>query len=98
MVQGSGYLRTGQNSLGRWYRAFQPLVRRYGFAQRPGRALKTAFDDMMAVLPVEIFDMQADAGMLCEGLEPFLEQLGVHFAQLGLRHFDPPDEIGPVGD
>ena len=50
----------------------------------------------MVVLAVEILDMQGDAAGLGEGLEPFLEQLGVHVAQLRLRKIHLPDQIGPV--
>ena len=42
--------------------------------------------------------MQAHPGILGEGLEPFLEQFGVHLAQLGLGDGDVPHQIGPVGD
>ena len=40
--------------------------------------------------------MEGDARRLGEGLEPLLEQLGVHLAELGPGEGDLPDEIGPV--
>ena len=33
---------------------------------------------------VEVLDVQAEAGILGKGLEPFLEQLGIHFAEFWL--------------
>ena len=36
---------------------------------------------MVIVLAVQGFDMQGQARGLREGLEPFLEQLGIHLAQ-----------------
>jgi hypothetical protein len=36
----------------------------------------------VVVLAVEVLDVQRQAAGLGEGLEPFLEQLGVHGAQL----------------
>ena len=51
-------------------------------AQRAGETLEAALDDMVVVLAVEILDVQRQAGILREGLEPFLEQLGVHLAEL----------------
>ena len=60
------------------------------------RPLKQDLDDMVVVLAVEILDMEGDAGRLGEGLEPLLEQLGIHLAELGPREIDLPDEIGPV--
>ena len=39
----------------------------------------------MAVLAVEILDVQTDAGVLRKGLEPLLEQLGIHLAELRAR-------------
>src|SRR3546814_20054090 len=51
---------------------------------------------MVIILAVKGLDMQGDAGRLGEGLEPFLEQLGVHLAELRPREADLPDEIRPV--
>ena len=47
-------------------------------AERTCERLEAALDDMMVVLAIEIFDVQRQAGILREGLEPFLEQLGIH--------------------
>ena len=76
--------------------AVEPLIRRHRLPQRSRQTLETGLDDMMAVLGIEIFDMQADAGILGEGLEPFLEQLGVHLAQFRLGNGHLPDQVGPV--
>ena len=69
-------------------------------AWRSARAspLKQEFDDVVVVLAVEVLDVQRDAGRLREGLEPFLEQLGVHLAELRPGEGDLPDQIGPVRD
>ena len=40
--------------------------------------------------------MERDACRLRKGLEPFLEELGVHLAELGLGECHLPDEIGPI--
>src|SRR5512135_2544597 len=53
-----------ERALGRGDGAVQPLVRRDRFAQGPCRALEAAFDDVVAVVGVEILDVQADPGML----------------------------------
>ena len=58
------------------------LLEREARAQRPGERLIAGLGDMVAILAVEIFDMQRDPGMLREGLEPLAEQLGVHLADL----------------
>ena len=52
---------------------------------------------MMIVLAIERLDMQGQPGGLREGLEPFLEQLGVHRAEFGAREVDLPHEIRPIG-
>ena len=60
------------------------------------RPLKQRFDDVVIVLAVEILDMQGHPGRLGKGLKPFLEQLGVHLAELWPAEGDLPDQIGPV--
>ena len=68
-----------------------------GGAQRAREALEAAFDDMVVVLAVLVPDVQREAADLGEGLEPFLEQLGVHLAELGLGEIHLPDQVRPVG-
>ena len=86
-----------QRTLARWRSAIQPFVRRYRLPQSPRRALEAGLDDVMAVVAIHILDVQADAGILRQRLKPFLEQLGVHLAQLRLGDGHLPDQIGPVG-
>ena len=40
--------------------------------------------------------MERQAGGLREGLEPLLEELGIHLAELGLGELDLPYQVGPV--
>ena len=40
---------------------------------RTRRAFEAGLDDVVAVLAIEILDMQADAGILGQRLEPFAE-------------------------
>src|SRR6266478_3560900 len=51
---------------------------------------------MVIVLAVDILDVQCQAGRLGEGLEPFLEQFGVHLPELRAREGDLPDQVGAV--
>ena len=60
------------------------------------RPLKHDFDDVVVVLAVEVLDVQRHAGRLREGLEPLLEQLGVHLAELRPGESHLPDQIRPV--
>ena len=71
-------------------------VDRHRLAQGARQPLVAGFDDVVVVLAVEILDVQRHPGGLGEGLEPFLEQLGVHLAELGLARTPPsrPDRAG----
>ena len=51
---------------------------------------------MVVVLTVQVLDVERHAGRLGEGLEPFLEQFGVHIAQLVAGEIDLPDQVGAV--
>lgn len=73
-------------------------VERNGGAERTGECLEATFDDMVIVAAVNIFDMQRQTGMLRESAEPFLEEFGIHIAELVAVEFDLPDEIGAAGD
>ncbi len=42
--------------------------------------------------------MQRDAGVLREGLEPFPEEFGIHFANFGLGELDLPNEVRAARD
>src|SRR3990172_2167343 len=88
--------RAAEHALGRRHRVAGARVDLDGRAQRAGEALEAGFDDVVRVRPVQILDMQGQAGMLGKSLEPFLEQLGVHVAELGPRQRHLPDQIGPV--
>ena len=72
-------------ALGRGHAA--PLARVDGdrLAQRARQRLEAGLGDVVAVLAVEVLDVQRDAGVLGEGLEPLAEQLGVHVADLRAR-------------
>src|SRR5258706_11669728 len=87
-----------ERALGRRHRGGTARIDRDRLAQRARQTLEARFDDVMVVLAVQILDMQRDAGLLRERLEPLLEQLGVHGAELGLREPDLPDQVGPVRD
>src|ERR1700691_2066743 len=67
-----------ERALGRRNGAVEPLVYFHRLAQSPRGALEAGLDNMVRVAAINVFDVQADAGILREGLEPFLEQLGVH--------------------
>ncbi len=53
---------------------------------------------MVVVLAIEILDVQRDAGILGERLEPLAEKLGVHVADFVAREGDLPDQVGPPGN
>src|SRR3546814_10375903 len=53
---------------------------------------------MVVVLAVQILDMQGDAGILGERLEPFLKQLGIHLAEFRPADRHLPDQVGAVRD
>ena len=55
-----------------------------GGTQGPRQCLEAAFNDVVVVLAVKVFYVQRYPRVLGEGLKPFLEQLGIHLAQLGL--------------
>src|SRR5689334_21667623 len=87
-----------ETALDRRNATFQPFVRRERLTQCPGRALEAALDDVVAVVSVEIFDVQADPRVLRKRLEPLLEEFGIHLAEFGLGDLHLPDQIGPVGN
>ncbi len=49
---------------------------------------------MMVVFAIKVFDVQRNAGILRERLEPLAEQFGIHFADFGSRKFSLPDQEG----
>src|SRR3569833_298545 len=59
-----------ERTLGGRDAAFQPLVRRHRLAQRAREPLEAGLHDVVAVLAVQILDVQGDAGVLRKGLEP----------------------------
>ena len=70
----------GRPGAGRWRRP------RAGARARP---LKQVSAMWWLLSPYRHLDVQRDAGVLREGLEPLAEQLGVHLADLGLRRRRP---------
>src|SRR5215472_16660228 len=71
-------------------------IDRKGVLESASESLVAGLDDVMVVVAVDVLDVQRDTRRLREGLEPFLEELGVHLAELRLGEGDLPDEIGPV--
>ncbi len=65
-------------------------------AQRARQRLEARLGDVVRVLAIEQFEVQADAGVHREGLEEFLEQLGVDLPDLVAREAHLPDQVGPV--
>src|SRR6266478_3692608 len=96
VTRGSWGQRTAERPFRRGNLVSAPLIDADRLAQRARQALEAGFDDVVVVLAVNILDVQCDAGGLREGLEPLLEQLGVHFAELRLGEIHLPDQIGPV--
>src|SRR5690349_13982256 len=86
----------GEHLLGRGYAALEPFVDLNRLPQRACRALEARLYDVVAVLAVDGLDVQTDAGVLRQRLEPLAEQLGVHLADLRPLEADVPDQIGPV--
>jgi len=86
-----------EHTLGAGHRRGLARIDFAGDAQRAGEALEAALDDMVVVLAVVVPDVQGEPAELGEGLEPFLEQLGVHRAELGLGEVHLPDQVRPVG-
>ncbi|CAA7613459.1 hypothetical protein MCP1_120006 [Candidatus Terasakiella magnetica] len=86
-----------EGSLGGRHRVGLARVDLHGVAQRPRQGLEAAFDDMMVVVAVQAFHVQGGARRLGKGLEPLLEQLGIHGAQLVAPERHLPDQVGPVG-
>jgi hypothetical protein len=60
-------------------------------AGRARQGLETAFHDMVGVFAVEIFYMQAGAGIHRESVEPFFEQFRIHVAKFWPNQIHPPD-------
>src|ERR1700731_2649713 len=85
-----------ESALGRGDRAGAARVDLDRLTQRACQPLETGFDDVVIILAVEILDVEGHAGRLRKGLEPLLEQFGVHLAELGPREIDPPDEVWAV--
>src|SRR6476659_2135567 len=95
----SSWLRGGLKlTFGRWHAAFLALVDGDRLAERTCERLIAGLGEMVAVLAIERFNMQRDAGMLGEGLEPFAEQLGVHLPDLRAGEIDLPHEVGAPRD
>ena len=61
-------------------------------AQRPRQRLEAALGDVVGVVAVEGLQVHAGAAVHGEGVVEFLEQLGVHLADLGRANVDLPDQ------
>src|SRR5438270_11375745 len=85
-----------ERALGRGDLAASARVDLDRLTQGARQPLEAALDDVVVVLAVQIFDVQRDPGRLGEGLEPLLEEFGVHLPKLWPRQRDLPDQIGPV--
>src|ERR1700675_3150811 len=85
--------RAAEGALGRGDRAGAARVDLDRLPQGACQTLEAGFDDMVVVLAVEVLDVQGPPRRLGEGLEPLLEQLGVHLAELGPREGDLPHQI-----
>ena len=66
-----------------------PRVRSDRLPERPCEPLEARLRDVMIVLAVEAFDVQRDAGVHRERLEPLAEQLGIHVAELRRGELEP---------
>ena len=53
---------------------------------------------MVVIHAVQVFHMQRRACGKSKGLEPFAEQLRIHFTQFWLGEVHLPDQVGAVGD
>ena len=83
----------------------RPLGRRNGIclarinfdrlAQRTGQGLEAAFDNMVVVCAVEVFNMQRDTGAGRKAVEPMFNQLGIPFAKARHAKRHLPHKIGP---
>src|SRR5215470_8471338 len=85
-----------EGTLGRGHRVRLARIDLDRLPQRPRQPLVAGLDDVVAVPAIEVLDVQRHAGMLGEGLEPLLEQLGVEVAELVAGELHLPDEIGAV--
>jgi hypothetical protein len=88
--------RRSERTLGARHLALEPVVHHSRRAQRPGQRLEAGFRDVVRVLAVKQFKVQADAGIHREGVKELLEQLGVDDANLVPGEADLPDQVGPV--
>src|SRR5690349_18967211 len=91
-----GSMRVDQHVFGRRHGARQTLVDLDGMPQRPRRTLEAGFNNVVAVFPVQILDVQANAGILRQRLKPFAKQFGIHFADFWPRELDLPYQVRPV--
>src|SRR5580692_4793429 len=91
-------MKISERALGRWGVSLGLGVEFYGLAERAGQRLEPALGDVVAVLAVESLQMHAGAGVHRERVVKFLEQLGVHLADLRAREGDLPDQVGAVGE
>ena len=72
-IQANSGLR--ENSLGRGNHALPARVDLSGLPQRPCKRLERGLDDMVAVSPAQLMDVQRHAGRVSQRLEEVLHQL-----------------------
>src|SRR5579872_1955259 len=87
-----------ENALCGSCRACGAGVRLNGLSQGSGKRLEPAFGDMMGIVAVQCFEVNAGAGMHGECVMEFLEQFGVHFANFRAAESHVPNKIGSVGE
>src|SRR6185369_5576756 len=91
-------LRAAQRSLGRRHAVLLARIDLDRLSQRARQALEAAFDDMMVILSMEIFDVERDPRRSRKGVEPVLEELGIHLAQARGGELRLPYEEGAPGN
>ena len=68
-----------------------------GHAQRPRKGLEAGFNDVVRVHPIQLADVQGEAGIVGHGHEELLHQFGVVAADLLGRDREPKTQVGAAG-
>ena len=83
-----------ERPLGRWNGIRLAWINFDRLAQRTGQGLEAAFDNMVVVCTVEVFNMQRDTGAGRKAVEPMFNQLGIPFAKARHAKRHLPHKIG----